>query len=328
VRARQRAPQLVARYKIADLTGTSEAIEQVRQRARRYARSDATVLIRGESGTGKELVAQGIHTESARREFAFVALNCGAFPETLLESELFGYEEGAFTGARRGGKAGLIESAHRGTLFLDEIGEMPMPLQSRLLRVLQEREVVRLGSTEPLQVDVRIVAATHRGLSEGVSAGQFRADLYYRLNILNLALPPLRERLSDIAGLAAHLLWQTGRVGSIDAAHAVLELALPLLMKYRWPGNVRELQNVIERIAVELDEMPAARVTSALLKSIAPELEDDTPGSGPETLKERSRKLEADEIRAMLDSFGGNREEVARALGISKTTLWRKMAGR
>jgi transcriptional regulator, propionate catabolism operon regulatory protein len=328
VRARQRAPQLVARYRIADLTGTSEAIEQVRQRVRRYARSDATVLIRGESGTGKELVAQGIHTESARRDFAFVALNCGAFPETLLESELFGYEEGAFTGARRGGKAGLIESAHRGTLFLDEIGEMPMPLQSRLLRVLQEREVVRLGSTEPLQVDVRIVAATHRGLSERVSAGQFRADLYYRLNILNLALPPLRERLSDIAGLAAHLLWQTGRVESTNAAHVVLEPALPLLMKYRWPGNVRELQNVIERIAVELDEMPTVQVTPALLKSIAPELEEDTSGSGQETLKERSRKLEADEIRAMLDSFGGDRDRTSKALGISKTTLWRKLAAR
>jgi propionate catabolism operon transcriptional regulator len=328
VRARQRAPQLVARYRIEDLSGTCEAIEQVRQRARRYARSDATVLIRGESGTGKELVAQGIHTESTRREFAFVALNCGAFPETLLESELFGYEEGAFTGARRGGKAGLIESAHRGTLFLDEIGEMPMPLQSRLLRVLQEREVVRLGSTEPLQVDVRVVAATHRGLGERVNAGQFRADLYYRLNILNLALPPLRERSSDIAGLAARLLWQTGRVVSVDVAHAVLEPAMPLLVAYRWPGNVRELQNVIERIAVELDEMPGMRVTPELLRSIAPELQEDEAASGPETLKQRSRKIEADEIRAMLDSFGGNREEVARTLGISKTTLWRKLSGR
>ena len=328
VRARQRAPQLVARYRIEDLSGTCEAIEQVRQRARRYARSDATVLIRGESGTGKELVAQGIHTESARREFAFVALNCGAFPETLLESELFGYEEGAFTGARRGGKAGLIESAHRGTLFLDEIGEMPMPLQSRLLRVLQEREVVRLGSTEPLQVDVRVVAATHRGLGERVNAGQFRADLYYRLNILNLALPPLRERSSDIAGLAARLLWQTGRVVSVDVAHAVLEPAMPLLVAYRWPGNVRELQNVIERIAVELDEMPGMQVTPELLRSIAPELREDEAASGPETLKQRSRKIEADEIRAMLDSFGGDREKVAQALGISKTTLWRKLSGR
>jgi len=328
VRARQRAPQLVARYRIEDLSGTCEAIEQVRQRARRYARSDATVLIRGESGTGKELVAQGIHTESTRREFAFVALNCGAFPETLLESELFGYEEGAFTGARRGGKAGLIESAHRGTIFLDEIGEMPMPLQSRLLRVLQEREVVRLGSTEPLQVDVRVVAATHRGLGERVNAGQFRADLYYRLNILNLALPPLRERSSDIAGLAARLLWQTGRVVSVDVAHAVLEPAMPMLVAYRWPGNVRELQNVIERIAVELDEMPGMRVTPELLRSIAPELQEDEAASGPETLKQRSRKIEADEIRAMLDSFGGDREKVAQALGISKTTLWRKLSGR
>ena len=328
VRARQRAPQLVARYRIEDLSGTSEAIEQVRQRARRYARTDATVLIRGESGTGKELVAQGIHSESTRREFAFVALNCGAFPETLLESELFGYEEGAFTGARRGGKAGLIESAHRGTLFLDEIGEMPMPLQSRLLRVLQEREVVRLGSTEPLQVDVRVVAATHRGLSERVQAGQFRADLYYRLNILNLALPPLRERSSDIAGLAARLLWQTGRMGSADAAHAVLEPAMPLLVAYRWPGTVRELQNVIERIAVELDEMPGMRVTPELLGSIAPEIQEGETALGTETLKQRSRKVETEEIRAMLESFGGDREKVARALGISKTTLWRKLSGR
>ncbi|SOE93617.1 transcriptional regulator, propionate catabolism operon regulatory protein [Burkholderia sp. D7] len=328
VRARQRAPQLVARYRIEDLNGTSDAMEQVRQRARRYARSDATVLIRGESGTGKELVAQGIHTGSARREFAFVALNCGAFPETLLESELFGYEEGAFTGARRGGKAGLIESAHRGTLFLDEIGEMPMPLQSRLLRVLQEREVVRLGSTEPLQVDVRVVAATHRGLSERVQGGQFRADLYYRLNILNLALPPLRERSSDIAGLAAQLLWQTGRAGSVEAARGVLEPVLTLLTACQWPGNVRELQNVIERIAVELDEMPGMRVTPDLLRSIAPELEEDDAASGQETLKQRSRKVEIDEIRAMLDSFDGDREKVAQALGISKTTLWRKLAGR
>jgi transcriptional regulator, propionate catabolism operon regulatory protein len=327
VRSRQRAPQLVARYRVDDLLGQCDAIEQVRQRVRRYARSDATVLIRGESGTGKELVAQGIHNESARREFAFVALNCGAFPETLLESELFGYEEGAFTGARRGGKAGLIETAHRGTLFLDEIGEMPLPLQSRLLRVLQEREVVRLGSTEPLQVDVRIVAATHRALSERVASGEFRADLFYRLNILNLALPPLRERASDIAGLASHLLVLTGHVHSIDAARDALEPVLPMLGGYRWPGNVRELQNVIERIAVELEESPGARVSWKLLKSLAPELERDA-AAGSETLKARSRKLEADEIRTMLDSFDGDRDKTSRALGISKTTLWRKLGAR
>ncbi|AMM17333.1 propionate catabolism operon regulatory protein PrpR [Burkholderia sp. PAMC 28687] len=330
VRARQRSPSLVARYTIDDLSGSTPAIEQVRQRARRYAGSDATVLIRGESGTGKELVAQGIHGESARRDFAFVALNCGAFPETLLESELFGYEEGAFTGARRGGKAGLIESAHRGTLFLDEIGEMPLPLQSRLLRVLQEREVVRLGSTEPLQVDVRIVAATHRALSERMKAGEFRADLFYRLNILNLHLPPLRERAADIAALAAQLLWRTGRVVSFDAALKALDPVMPIFTSYAWPGNVRELQNVIERISLELED-PAAKplkLTPRLIRSIAPELEEETMNSNQESLKARSRKLQADEIRTMLDSFGGDRGRTAKALGISKTTLWRKLTTR
>ena len=173
-----------------------------------------------------------------------------------------------------------------------------------------------------------IVAATHRALNERVEAGEFRADLYYRLNILNLVLPPLRERSPDIAGLAAQLLSQTGRAVSVDAARGVLEPALALLVAYRWPGNVRELQNVIERIAVELDETPGMRVTPELLRSIAPELQDSETASGPETLKQRSRKVEADEIRAMLDSFDGNREEVARALGISKTTLWRKLSGK
>ncbi|SAL35951.1 propionate catabolism operon regulatory protein PrpR [Caballeronia sordidicola] len=330
VRTRQRAPALTTRYKIGDLNGGSHAIEQIRQRARRYARSDATVLIRGESGTGKELVAQGIHSESARRDFAFVAFNCGAFPETLLESELFGYEEGAFTGARRGGKAGLIESAHRGTLFLDEIGEMPLPLQSRLLRVLQEREVVRLGSTEPLQVDVRIVAATHRALSERVKTGEFRADLYYRLNILNLTLPPLRERSADVPALAAQLLWRTGRLASPDAALKTLEPVMPMLVAYAWPGNVRELQNVIERISVELEDTAAKplKLTPRLMRSIAPELEETTSNSNVESLKARSRKVEADEIRSMLDSFGGDRDRTAKALGISKTTLWRKLTPR
>jgi transcriptional regulator, propionate catabolism operon regulatory protein len=315
VRTRQRSPQLTARYVIGDLLGDSAAIERARERMHRYARSDATVLIRGESGTGKELAAQGIHNASARREFAFVALNCGAFPETLLESELFGYEEGAFTGARRGGKPGLIETAHRGTLFLDEIGEMPLPLQSRLLRVLQEREVARLGSTEPLQVDVRIIAATHRALTEHVERGAFRADLFYRLNILNLALPPLRERATDIPMLAAHLLGKT-RV-SID------DDALALLMSYRWPGNVRELQNVMERLVVEMEDAPDRTVTPALLAEIAPEL---MTGDRPDlTLRARIKRTQADEVRAVLESFDGDREKACAALGISKTTLWRKL---
>jgi propionate catabolism operon transcriptional regulator len=336
LRSRQRAQQFVARYRLDDLVGACPAIERVRQLVQRYAKSDATVLIRGESGTGKEMVAQSLHRLSARRDFPFVALNCGAFPEALLESELFGYEEGAFTGARRGGKAGLIEAAHRGTLFLDEIGEMPLPLQSRLLRVLQEREVVRLGSTEPTRIDVRIVAATHRALTAAVEAGEFRTDLYYRLNILNIGLPPLRERLSDILPLAAELLSQAarreprlaGRIRNTRDALSVLADISESLGRHTWPGNVRELQNVIERITVELADSDDAALTNEVLQSIAPELFERPEGATDDaalTLRQRSRRVEADEIRAALEAFNGDRDQACEALGISKTTLWRKL---
>ncbi|NIF13282.1 propionate catabolism operon regulatory protein PrpR, partial [Burkholderia sp. Ax-1735] len=211
LRSQPTTQQFAARYALDDVVGASAPMARVRDLVRRYAKSDATVLVLGESGTGKEMIAQSLHALSARRSYPFVAVNCGAFPEALLESELFGYEEGAFTGARRGGKTGLFEAAHRGTLFLDEIGEMPPSLQSRLLRVLQEREVIRLGSTEPIRIDVRVIAATHRPLLAAVEAGTFRADLYYRLNILNVGLPPLRERAADIPALAATLLVQAAR---------------------------------------------------------------------------------------------------------------------
>ncbi len=343
LRSRARPQQFAARYRLDDLSGASAGIARVRQLAQRYAKSDATVLIRGESGTGKEMVAQGIHHASARHDFPFVAINCGAFPEALLESELFGYEEGAFTGARRGGKAGLIEAAHRGTLFLDEIGEMPLPLQSRLLRVLQEREVVRLGATEPTRIDVRIVAATHRALTHAIEAGDFRADLYYRLNILNLTIPPLRERASDIPALAADLLVQAAqreprlatRVRQADDAARALEAVSVLLVKHDWPGNVRELQNVVERIVVELadeEDEDARPLSPEVLRAIAPELGDagdvGEPGGALAalTLRERSRYVEADEIRAALDACGGDRERVCELLGISKTTLWRRLS--
>ena len=335
LRTRQRAQQFAARYRLDDLIGACPEIARVRQLARRYAKSDATVLIRGESGTGKEMVAQGIHRESGRRDFPFVAINCGAFPETLLESELFGYEEGAFTGARRGGKVGLIEAAHHGTLFLDEIGEMPLPLQSRLLRVLQEREVVRLGATEPTRVDVRVVAATHRALTDAVESGVFRADLYYRLNILNLAIPPLRERTADILPLAAELLLQAARreprVAAFvrtpgDAARTIEPVGEPL-GSHDWPGNVRELQNVVERMVVELADSDAAQVTPAVLRSIAPELfESPRPSAGPAlTLRERRHHDDADDILAMLDACNGDRDRVCERLGISRTTLWRRL---
>ncbi|MFM0429868.1 propionate catabolism operon regulatory protein PrpR [Paraburkholderia aspalathi] len=347
LRSRQRVQQFSARYQLGDIVGVSDSIERVRTLVQRYAKSDATVLILGESGTGKEMVAQSMHQLSARRDFAFVAINCGAFPEALLESELFGYEEGAFTGARKGGKAGLIEVAHRGTLFLDEIAEMPLSLQSRLLRVLQEREVVRLGSTEPTRVDIRVVAATHRALTEGIEVGSFRADLYYRLNILSIALPPLRERPNDLLPLAIELLLQAAsreprlaaRLPDADAAKRVLASLSEPFKRYTWPGNVRELQNVIERIAVELadadmgtgtDSNSAAETvfTREVLRTVAPEIFDQPHTRTKKaalTLRERSRHVEADEIRAALAACDGDRDAVCQALGISKTTLWRKL---
>ncbi|MEM5313744.1 propionate catabolism operon regulatory protein PrpR [Paraburkholderia sp. JHI869] len=343
LRSRQRTQQFVARYRLDDLSGATPGIERVRQLARRYAKSDATVLIRGESGTGKEMIAQGIHRESPRRDFPFVAMNCGAFPEALLESELFGYEEGAFTGARRGGKVGLIEAAHRGTLFLDEIGEMPLPLQSRLLRVLQEREVVRLGATEPTRVDVRVVAATHRALTEQIEAGEFRSDLFYRLNILNLAIPPLRERGADIPLLASELLFQASRreprvavrIRTPEDAARTLALVSGALTRHAWPGNVRELQNVVERMVVELADSEEDVLAPDVLRAIAPEVFESrrtasgaaaVAADGALTLRERSLNTEADEIRAALDACNGDRDRACEMLGISKTTLWRRLS--
>jgi propionate catabolism operon transcriptional regulator len=343
LRSKQLTHQFSARYRLDDLVGESVSMQRVKTLVRRYAKSDATVLVLGESGTGKEMVAQSIHRLSARREFPFVAINCGAFPEALLESELFGYEEGAFTGARKGGKAGLIEAAHRGTLFLDEIGEMPLPLQSRLLRVLQEREVVRLGSTEPTRVDIRVIAATHGALTERIAGGTFRADLYYRLNILSMALPPLRERTDDMMSLAAALFMQavrreprlSARIRGTEAAASVLAGVQEVLGGYAWPGNVRELQNVIERIVVELadDETSnggLAALDVGTLRTIAPELfAENVSGRGAsadaKTLRERSRHVEADQIRAALAACNGDRDAACQLLGISKTTLWRKL---
>ncbi|KXV10990.1 propionate catabolism operon regulatory protein PrpR [Caballeronia megalochromosomata] len=335
LRSRQGAQEFVARYRLEDVVGESEPIERVRALVRRYAKSDATVLILGESGTGKEMVAQSMHRLSRRKDFPFVAMNCGAFPEALLESELFGYEEGAFTGARKGGKAGLIEAAHRGTLFLDEIGEMPPSLQSRLLRVLQEREVIRLGSTEPTRVDIRVIAATHRTLAEGVADGSFRADLFYRINILSVALPPLRARSTDILPLATELLLQAARrdkalalrVPGRDAAARLLAPLEQGLRRYPWPGNVRELQNIVERIAVEIPEMDVdgehpLTLTPDDLQAIAPEVFETRSEAN---LRDLSRSVEADQVRATLAAFGGDRDAVCKALGISKTTLWRRL---
>ncbi len=329
LRARHRPARFVARYTLAGIVGASPGIRRVRELSERYARTDATVLVTGESGTGKEMVAQGIHGASRRRDHPFVAINCAAFPESLLESELFGYEEGAFTGSRRGGRPGLFEAAHLGTIFLDEVGDVPLTLQTRLLRVLQEREVLRLGSNDPTPIDVRVIAATHRDLREEIAAGRFREDLYYRLDILRVHIPPLRDRPGDVAGVAAELLKRALlRHGAPEAHGRALELVLPRLTGYAWPGNVRELENVLERVAVLFaDRAAAGAVGDEEVRAAMPEVfERRTPADGG--LRSTREAQERAQVRRVLDECGGDAAEAARRLGIGRSTLYRKLGGR
>jgi propionate catabolism operon transcriptional regulator len=301
--------------------------------AQRYAVTASTVLITGESGTGKELLAQGIHNISGRHRGPFVAINCAAFPESLLESELFGYQEGAFSGSRKGGKTGLIEAAHRGTLFLDEIGDMPVSLQTRLLRVLQEREVLRLGATEPISIDIRIIAATHQDLSEAIAAGEFRSDLYYRLNILRLQTVPLRERSEDLADIARAILQRlNGDKPASSVQEKLLNALLPRLMTYHWPGNIRELENIIERAALSAEDLlQGAVIDDRNLALVIPELLKgqalhQAPDEAPVTdLKSIAREKEKQYVREMLKACDGNLAQTAAQLGISRSTLWRRL---
>jgi propionate catabolism operon transcriptional regulator len=318
------ADTLRARHGLNDLRGESAAMEKLRQSVVLYAKSPATVLIEGETGTGKELAAQAIHRESPRSLGAnrpFVAVNCGAIAESLLESELFGHEEGAFTGARRGGHAGLFEAANRGTLFLDEIGEMPLALQTRLLRVLEEREVVRVGGTRPVAVSVRVISATHCDLEARVREGRFRADLYYRLAVLRIALPPLRERRGDIAALAEWSL--KNALAALGARphpnlHAEIGACAPLFERYDWPGNVRELRNLTQRLALYLAAEPLQALTPTFVLGVAPELGRSAAAIAPAAAR-------AETVEQVLARFGGKRDEAAQYLGISRTTLWRKL---
>ncbi|WP_458763819.1 propionate catabolism operon regulatory protein PrpR [Cupriavidus basilensis] len=325
LRTTQRPTQLVARHSLDDLTGSSAALDRVRRLARAGAAHDATILLTGESGTGKELVAQGIHNASARRGNPFVAFNCAALPEGLIESELFGHEDGAFTGARRGGRPGLFETAHTGTIFLDEIGEMPAALQSRLLRVLQEREVMKLGSGRATPIDVRVIAATHRDLHALVAKGLFRADLYFRLNLLQIALPALRDRRGDIPELARHLVKRSiAQYGLPDEVMArALELLVPLFNGYAWPGNVRELENLLTRAAIYLGDPQAGSMQE--IRAVFPEFErmrPEPPALGSDA--QRPALTRADVLLA-LEQAGGNRAEASRQLGIGRTTLWRML---
>ncbi|HFZ8994232.1 TPA: acetoacetate metabolism transcriptional regulator AtoC [Citrobacter freundii] len=291
----------------------------------KIALSHASVLISGESGTGKELIARAIHYNSPRQNGPFIKINCAALPESLLESELFGHEKGAFTGAQAL-RQGLFERAHQGTLLLDEIGEMPLSLQAKLLRILQEREFERVGGHQTIQVDIRIVAATNRDLQTMVKEGSFREDLFYRLNVIHLTLPPLRERREDIPLLANHFLQKF----SVENQRHMLEIdaaAMSLLTAWSWPGNIRELSNVIERAVVMntgsvifSDDLPAAlRAPQADLREIK------APQPGERNLKEEIKREERRIISEALDQQAGNRTRTALMLGISRRALIYKL---
>jgi propionate catabolism operon transcriptional regulator len=332
MRSQRRPRSLTAKYHFSQVVGASPALRQARAVAQRCAQSDSTVLITGESGTGKELFAQAIHNAGGRNGKPFVALNCAAFPESLLESELFGYDDGAFTGSRKGGKAGLFETAHTGTIFLDEIGDMPVSLQTRLLRVLQEREVVRLGSLQPIPIDVRVIAATHCHLPDRIERGTFRADLYYRINILRVSLPALRDRPEDVGSLALQLLFSSlRRQGCSLPADQILAPLLPVIIRHTWPGNVRELENIMERFAVYASasgtanaiDYPTFMLEIAELSVIPAELRVVQSPVAAEFVV--PIKIDKAAIISALAHAGGNKQVAAARLGISRTTLWRRI---
>jgi DNA-binding NtrC family response regulator len=284
----------------------------------RVAPTDATVMIRGESGTGKELVAREVHRRSARAERPFVRVNCAAFSEGVLESELFGHEAGSFTGAKQA-RLGRFEQAHGGTLFLDEIGDISAGVQVRLLRVLQEREFERVGGNRTVKVDIRVISATHRDLEAMVRAGEFRQDLFFRLNVVPLEIPPLRARPRDLAALAGHFLVHFSR--QLGKELELSSAALTALAGYDWPGNVRELRNLVERAAVLADGSPVLEPEDFSFDMTRVESPPPAPGAGGGSVFEEIAQAEAERIKDALRKGGGSKSRAARILGIPRTTL-------
>jgi len=316
--------ELGERQELSPLVGSSPLMLEVYKLVARVSTGKSTVLLEGESGTGKELIARAVHANSPRRERLFVPVNCAALPDTLLETELFGHEKGAFTGAA-GVKRGLFETAHEGTIFLDEIGDMGLALQVKLLRVIQEQEVRRVGGTGSIKVDVRIVAATNRDLASLVKEGRFREDLFYRLNVVRIGLPPLRERREDIRMLAHHFLqkFSGGTTGQITG---FVPDALALLQRYHWPGNVRELENAIER-AVSLSHGPLVLPDDLpdTIRNAGAMSCDDTvgKGSGKEEALLTLDEVQKRHLMRVLRETGGNKARAAKILGIDRRTLYR-----
>lgn len=312
--------QLHEKYRFENIIGKSVSMQKVYELMEKVAHADSTVLIYGESGTGKELAAKAIHHHSARKDGPFVAINCGGLPEGILESELFGHVKGAFTGAVSD-KTGLFQVADGGTIFLDEVSAASQVIQVKLLRVLQEREIKRVGDTKDIQVDVRVIAATNRDLSEEVKKGVFREDLYYRLSVIPLQLPPLRERIEDIPLLVQHFLLKHSGPAR-ENLKALGPGVMDIFLNYNWPGNVRELENVIER-AITLCE------GSAILARDIPEniLKLTGVKSTTTNLKDIMRQKEREYIRNIIEEAKGDKKEAARLLGIDLATLYRKLQG-
>ncbi|KJE26521.1 sensory box protein [Geobacillus kaustophilus] len=326
-RARQIIRTLEAKYSFADIVGESEEMKVAIEQAKLAAKTPATILLRGESGTGKELFAHAIHNASDRKYNKFIRVNCAAIPETLLESELFGYEEGAFSGARRGGKRGLFEEANNGSIFLDEIGELSASTQAKLLRVLQEREIVRVGGTKPIPINVRVIAATNVNLEKAIAEGAFREDLYYRLNRMPIYIPPLRARKEDIPALCRHLIQKLNQDYGRNV-EGVTDEAMARLLAYDWPGNVRELENVLGRAMIFM-KFHEVMIDAAHLPPLA------SPSSAPAPRLEMEEELrplgemvsryEASLIEQALRRHRGNKTAAARALGISVRNLYYKL---
>ncbi len=322
---RQLATARRPKYALSTLIGASPQLRELKHQAKRAAQLDAPVLLIGETGTGKELFAHAIHGESPRAAGPLVAVNTAAVPETLMEAEFFGVAPGAFTGAERRGREGKVKLADGGTLFLDEVGDMPLALQPKLLRVLQEQEIEPLGSDKVVKVDVRVIAATTVDLRKMVAEGRFRSDLFYRLNVLPLHVPPLRERLSDLQPLAEHVLGLIAeRIGL--ARREIAPSAIEALARYDWPGNVRELRNVLEQVVLRSDNVrlgadDIVAVLPAPSAQPAPE-----PGRLGQPYVEALRDFEAALIRSALRECGDNVEAAAKSLGVSRATLYKRLA--
>ncbi len=320
VRQKLYAKGLVAKTQLEEFITVSRLGRALLAKAHQFAAVDSNVLITGESGTGKEMIAQGLHNLSRRAKGPFVAFNCAAVPENLLESELFGYEEGAFTGARRGGKIGLMELAHGGTLFMDEIGEMPVSLQARILRVIQEKEVMRIGGDRIIPVDIRLVSATNENLTQLIEERRFRKDLYYRINVLRLHIPPLRERREDIVPLIDHVLKRHQAMN--PAVQGVGPKALRRLCQQPWPGNVRELESAVERamLLAKGSILQDEDIQEALFLHVEPEIPQ-----GLEVGGDALSSIEKATIERVLSEEHFNYGRAAARLGINRTTLWRKL---